>query len=288
MSVSPPAAALLAAAVPSVYRRAAIALVARRRRLPAPGALGVGDRLFPELGNPGYDVLRLRHLLRLPAATPSRCGAVPPSTPAPPHAAGRALQPRLRPRQGAVRPGQRPPARYRRARARTWSSPPPARSRRGAGCGSRSVTPATPRRRDGGWIRTRTGWPWPTRRTPPTASSPATTTPPTRPASPSASPPQARSRSSRAGCPRARRARAATTTWTYRTRAPHGHRAGAGLHRPLRRACTEGPHGLPLRDVVPSSRPARALEPWLARTAGADGVDGAAGRAATRSRTTGS
>ncbi|MEU5313385.1 M1 family metallopeptidase [Streptomyces sp. NPDC021562] len=55
------------------------------------------------------------------------------------------------------------------------------------------------------------------------------------------------------------------TTWTYRTRHPMatelaqvsiGH--SAVLHR-------KGPHGLPVRDVVPSAD-AKKLEPWLART----------------------
>ncbi|WP_225830311.1 M1 family metallopeptidase [Streptomyces sp. NK08204] len=56
-----------------------------------------------------------------------------------------------------------------------------------------------------------------------------------------------------------------TTTWTYRTQHPMATELAqvsigrsAVLHR-------TGPHGLPVRDVVPSSD-RRALEPWLART----------------------
>ncbi|MFI9253638.1 M1 family metallopeptidase [Streptomyces sp. NPDC053069] len=58
-----------------------------------------------------------------------------------------------------------------------------------------------------------------------------------------------------------------TTTWIYRTRHPMATELAqvsigrsAVLHR-------EGPHGLPVRDVVPSAD-AKALEPWLARTPG--------------------
>ncbi|MEV5385724.1 M1 family metallopeptidase [Streptomyces sp. NPDC052721] len=56
-----------------------------------------------------------------------------------------------------------------------------------------------------------------------------------------------------------------TTTWTYRTRHPMATELAqvsigrsAVLHR-------EGPHGLPVRDVVPASD-RKALEPWLAKT----------------------
>ncbi|GGV15410.1 zinc metalloprotease [Streptomyces filipinensis] len=56
-----------------------------------------------------------------------------------------------------------------------------------------------------------------------------------------------------------------STTWTYRTRHPMATELtqvsigrSAVLHR-------EGPHGLPVRDVVPSAD-AKALEPWLAKT----------------------
>ncbi|GGS92918.1 M1 family metallopeptidase [Streptomyces cinerochromogenes] len=56
-----------------------------------------------------------------------------------------------------------------------------------------------------------------------------------------------------------------TTTWTYRTQHPMATELAqvsigrsAVVHR-------EGPHGLPLRDVVPASD-RKALEPWLAKT----------------------
>lgn len=56
-----------------------------------------------------------------------------------------------------------------------------------------------------------------------------------------------------------------STTWTYRTRHPMATelaQVSIGRSSVLRR---EGPHGLPVRDVVPSAD-AKALEPWLAKT----------------------
>ncbi|MGY0070127.1 M1 family metallopeptidase [Streptomyces sp. QTS137] len=61
------------------------------------------------------------------------------------------------------------------------------------------------------------------------------------------------------------RTRAATTTWTYRTRHPMATelaQVSIGRSTVLRRT---GPHGLPLRDVVPTAH-REQLEPWLSRT----------------------
>ncbi|QTE01350.1 M1 family metallopeptidase [Streptomyces cyanogenus] len=56
-----------------------------------------------------------------------------------------------------------------------------------------------------------------------------------------------------------------TTTWTYRTQHPMATelaQVSIGRSAVVRR---QGPHGLPVRDVVPA-RDRRALEPWLAKT----------------------
>ncbi|MGW4565344.1 M1 family metallopeptidase [Streptomyces sp. NPDC004561] len=56
-----------------------------------------------------------------------------------------------------------------------------------------------------------------------------------------------------------------TTTWTYRTQHPMATelaQVSIGRSAVLRR---EGPHGLPVRDVVPSAD-RKTLEPWLAKT----------------------
>ncbi|ODA71442.1 M1 family metallopeptidase [Streptomyces sp. AVP053U2] len=61
------------------------------------------------------------------------------------------------------------------------------------------------------------------------------------------------------------RTRASTTTWTYRTRHPMATelaQVSIGRSTVLRRT---GPHGLPLRDVVPTADRER-LEPWLSKT----------------------
>lgn len=65
----------------------------------------------------------------------------------------------------------------------------------------------------------------------------------------------------------ARKADGADTTWTYRTRHPMATElaqvsigTSAVIHR-------TGPHGLPVRDVVPAADKAK-LEPWLAKTPG--------------------
>ncbi|MFF1488392.1 M1 family metallopeptidase [Streptomyces sp. NPDC058319] len=58
-----------------------------------------------------------------------------------------------------------------------------------------------------------------------------------------------------------------SATWTYRTRHPMATelaQVSIGRSAVLRRT---GPHGLPVRDVVPAAD-AKALEPWLARTPG--------------------
>ncbi|WP_329380680.1 M1 family metallopeptidase [Streptomyces sp. NBC_01716] len=69
------------------------------------------------------------------------------------------------------------------------------------------------------------------------------------------------------GLPVAKSRHGATTTWTYRTRHPMATELAqvsigdsAVVHR-------KGPHGLPLRDVVPKADRAK-LEPWLAKTPG--------------------
>ncbi|WP_330173273.1 M1 family metallopeptidase [Streptomyces sp. NBC_01498] len=69
------------------------------------------------------------------------------------------------------------------------------------------------------------------------------------------------------GLPVAKTRHGATTTWTYRTRHPMATelaQVSIGDSAVVRR---EGPRGLPLRDVVPAADRAK-LEPWLAKTPG--------------------
>ncbi|MFJ9426716.1 M1 family metallopeptidase [Streptomyces sp. NPDC101249] len=67
------------------------------------------------------------------------------------------------------------------------------------------------------------------------------------------------------GLPTGRHRTARTTTWTYRTKHPMATelaQVSIGRSSVVRR---EGPGGLPVRDVVPS-KDREALEPWLAKT----------------------
>ncbi|MFI1166373.1 M1 family metallopeptidase [Streptomyces sp. NPDC020801] len=67
------------------------------------------------------------------------------------------------------------------------------------------------------------------------------------------------------GLPVGARRRAGTTTWTYRTRHPMATelaQLSIGRSTVVHRT---GPHGLPVRDVVPT-KDREALEPWLAKT----------------------
>ncbi|MGV9990598.1 M1 family metallopeptidase [Streptomyces sp. NPDC003374] len=69
------------------------------------------------------------------------------------------------------------------------------------------------------------------------------------------------------GLPQGTRRAAGATTWTYRTQHPMATelaQVSVGRSTVLHRA---GPHGLPVRDVVPTED-RKTLEPWLARTPG--------------------
>lgn len=69
------------------------------------------------------------------------------------------------------------------------------------------------------------------------------------------------------GLPTDRGRRAGATTWTYRTGHPMATelaQVGIGRSTVVQRT---GPHGLPLRDVVPS-KDRKVLEPWLKKTPG--------------------
>ena len=69
------------------------------------------------------------------------------------------------------------------------------------------------------------------------------------------------------GLPVARTTQAGSTTWTYRTDRPMATelaQVSIGRSAVTHRA---GPHGLPLRDVVPAAD-RRKLEPWLKKTPG--------------------
>ena len=202
--------------------------------------LGIGDRLFPHLGNPGYDVASYDIAFTYPGQHQPLDAVT--TIDARTTAATRPDQPRLRPRHG-------------RGRSRSTARPPTFASAgedlvvdaRGAAARRelptahhRRGTPATPvgarpgRRLGADRGRARDGQPGRRR-----APGLPVQRPPLRQGDVHL--PGHRARTSYTavanGLPEPARDRAgAATTWTYRTAAPHGHRTGAGLHRPLRRA----------------------------------------------------
>ena len=253
-----------------------------------PGRWASATASSRDLGNPGYDVRVVRHRLRPTGANDKPLDAVT-TIDARDHRRPANRQPRLRPRRRRLGRGRRsagPFATRRRGPGRHAAAPA---ARRAPRCGSPSGTPATPwpagRRRLG--PHHATGWPWPTRPTPPTGSSPATTTPPTRRCFTFRITAPKTSRPSPTVCP----------TGAYRVGPrPPGRTAPAhpmatelaqvsiGRSAVLHRT---GPHGLPVRDVVPAADRARS-EPWLARTPGQIAWMEKQGRPATPSRRTAS
>ena len=213
------------------------------RRCPHRAPLGIGDPLFPHLGNPGYDVASYDIALHLPrrqqqAARRRHQDRRPDDGPP------GADQPRLRPRQGPFgRASTATPAEFASTGEDLVVTPATAVARGQPDADHRAAhqRPA-PRRHRGrlGAHRRRPRHGQPGRRRPPGL--------------PLQRPPRGQGalhlprhraqgphgRGQRAAGRRGR-ARARATTWTYRTPAPHGDRAGPGLHRPLRRGAPQGP-----------------------------------------------
>ncbi|MFF2524936.1 M1 family metallopeptidase [Streptomyces liangshanensis] len=230
---------------------------------PAPEALGIGDPLFPTLGNPGYDVLTydldltyggdntepLDSVTKINAVTTERLERV-----------------NLDFTHGTVRSvrvnGE--PATFATAGEDLVVTPA-----RPLGAGARMAVTvhhtSDPRGRAGGWVRTTDGLVMANQadaghRVFPGNDHPADkayftfriTVPENLTAVAN-------------GLPEEKNRAGATTTWTYRTHHPMATELAqvsigksAVLHR-------EGPRGLPVRDVVPAADTAK-LEPWLKKT----------------------
>lgn len=233
--------------------------------LPEPAPLGIGDRLFPSLGNPGYDVgsydislrytgdntrpLRARTRLRA-RVTADRLDRLNLD-----FAAGKVRSVRVNGR----------PARHTRTGEDLVVTP------------ERPVWRGTPLRVDvrhtsptgrperGGWVRTADGLAM------------ANQADAAHRVFPCNDHPSDKARFTfhltapdgltavAAGALTGKESRGGNTTWTYRGLHPMATelaQVSLGRSTVLRR---EGPHGLPLRDVVPAGR-ADGLEPWLSRT----------------------
>lgn len=253
-------AALLASAV-------SVCLIAASAPDPA-GPLGVGDRLFPTLGNPGYDVESYDLDFVYPGSNDKPLTAVTTIDAVTTESLDRV---NLDFAHGSVRSVEvdGAPARFTKAGEDLVVTPA---ERLPAGSPVRITVrhtsdPVSAKGQDGGWVRTKDGLAmagqadaahlvYPCNDHP---SDKAVFT--VRVTAPDGYTVVAN------GLPRGTRRARGATTWTYRTEHPMATELtqvsigrSAVLHR-------QGPHGLPVRDVVPSADRA-ALEPWLRKTPG--------------------
>ncbi|MGP3947808.1 M1 family metallopeptidase [Streptomyces sp. 7N604] len=234
--------------------------------IPAPAPLGIGDRLYPHLGNPGYDVLEYDIAFDYSGSNSRPLQAVTSID-------ARTTAPldgfNLDFARGRVRSVEvnGKPARFRSVGEDLAVTPADPVS---AGAPLRvnvahTSDPGTGA--DGGWVRTRDGLamasqPDAAHRVFPCNDHPADKARFTfRVAAPKDLTVVA------GGLPLSREQGERTTTWVYRTAHPMATelaQVSIGRSAVLRRS---GPHGLPVRDVVPAVHRER-LEPWLAKTPG--------------------
>ncbi|MEV5439022.1 M1 family metallopeptidase [Streptomyces sp. NPDC052682] len=263
------AAALLASAV-------SVCLVAAS----APAVpLGVGDRLFPYLGNPGYDVAAYDLAFRYPGTNSKPLQAV---TTIDARATADLEHVNLDFAHGTVSSVEvdGDPAAFRTAGEDLVITPGDAVS---AGDFMRITVrhtsdPVAPDGREGGWVRTADGLAMANQADAAHLVFPCNDHPSDkalftiRVTAPDGHTAVAN------GLPAGVDRSGTTTTWTYRTRHPMATelaQVSIGRSTVLHRS---GPHGLPVRDVVPTRHRA-ALEPWLKKTPGQIAwMEGKAGR----------
>ncbi|MER6914139.1 M1 family metallopeptidase [Streptomyces sp. NPDC000594] len=242
---------------------ASAALVAAVLPPPSPVALGIGDPLFPHLGNPGYDVLSYDLSFTYHGANTTPLDAV---TRIEARATERLERVNLDFAHGTVASVEVNglPADFGSADEDLVVQPVlPLEA------GSRlhiTVTHTSdPRGRDGGWVRTRDGLVMANQadvahRVFPSNDHPADKAYFTvRVTAPSELTAVAN------GVRIGKRTDGATTTWAYRTRHPMATELAQVAIGTSVVPTREGPGGLPVRDVVPA-KDATALEPWLAKT----------------------
>ncbi|WP_181764565.1 M1 family metallopeptidase [Streptomyces albidus (ex Kaewkla and Franco 2022)] len=269
MALSPPAAAR------QVRRRAltcasaaATVLVLVGAGLPSPEALGVGDRLFPELGNPGYEVraydisfdysgvntraLQARTVIDAVVTSPAGLKSFNLD-----FASGKVKSLSVNGRT----------ARYRSVKEDLVVTPArPAKRGDRLRVDVRHTSP-TGDPGKGGWLRTKDGLAMANQADAAHRVFPANDHPSDKAAFTfHVTAPNALSVTA-GGRPAGKSRKGARTVWTYRMAHPMATElAQVSIGRSHVRH-TKGPHGLPLRDVLPRSDRA-ALEPWLAKTPG--------------------
>ncbi|MER7395583.1 M1 family metallopeptidase [Streptomyces sp. NPDC000151] len=233
---------------------------------PEPGPQGLGDRLYPHLGNPGYDVGAYDIALKYSGRNDAPLDAVTTITA---RATGHLDRFNLDFARGSVRSVQVNglPARYATHDEDLVVTP------------VRAVEPGQDMRivvrhtsnpkggKDGGWVRTGDGLAMANQadaahRVFPSNDHPSDKADFTfRITAPRGITAVAN------GLPLGRSARGPATTWTYRSLHPMATelaQVSLGKSAVVRR---QGPHGLPVRDVVPAAE-RKKLEPWLAKTPG--------------------
>lgn len=244
---------------------ASATLVAATLPASAPGPLGIGDPLFPHLGNPGYDVLAydigftyggdntkpLDAVTKIDARTTQRLDRI-----------------NLDFTHGVVRSVEVDGARADFATAGEDLVVTP-RERVEAGSRVRVTVTHTsdPRGGKGGWVPTADGLVMANQANAAHRVFPGNDHPADKAAFTFRVTVPAKLTAVANGLPAAKTRHGATTTWTYRTRHPMATELAqvsigdsAVLHR-------KGPRDLPVRDVVPAADRAK-LEPWLAKTPG--------------------
>jgi aminopeptidase N len=283
-------ACLVAAAAPGVPGVADVSDVPGDSSPPAP--LGIGDRLFPYLGNPGYDVTSYDLSFTYPGANNKPLAAV---TKIKARATAHLDRINLDFTHGRVKSVQvnGKPARFASAGPDLVITP---RSSLPEGAPFRITVrhtsdPRPVKNRDGGWVRTKDGLAManqadaahlvfpcndhpsdkadytihitaPKGYTAVANGLPVGSVRPARAAQAAQAARSPRSPQSAQGAQAAK-----STTWTYRTAHPVATelvQVSVGRSVVLHR---KGPHGLPIRDVVPVKDRAK-LEPWLKKTSG--------------------
>ncbi|TLS47481.1 M1 family metallopeptidase [Streptomyces montanus] len=233
---------------------------------PAPAPLGIGDRLFPHLGNPGYDVLAYDLAFTYPG---SNTKPLPTVTTIAARTTEWLDQVNLDYSNGSVRSVEvnGAPAKYRGAGEDlvvTPATPLPPGSRMRITVRHDS-NPVPEEDVKSGWVRTRDGLAMANQADAAHRVFPGNDHPSdkamftVRITAPNGYTAVAN------GLPVAVARRAATTTWAYRTAHPMATelaQVSIGRSSVLRRS---GPGGLPVRDVVPA-KDREQLEPWLEKT----------------------
>ncbi|MFE2376546.1 M1 family metallopeptidase [Streptomyces sp. NPDC059398] len=232
--------------------------------LPAPGPLGIGDPLFPHLGNPGYDVLSYDIGLSYPGSNTKPLEAV---TRIDARTTASLRRINLDFARGTVHSVEvnGEPARFAPADEDLVVTP-----RRAVRAGSplRITVRHTSDPRgaaDGGWIRTPDGLAMANQADAAHRVFPCNDHPSDKALFTFRITAPRKLTVVANGSPGPRTTRAGRTTWTYRTRHPMATELAqvsigdsAVIHR-------TGPHGLPVRDVVPAAD-RKKLEPWLRKT----------------------